>query len=653
VRALQSLGLSLNFFAGFALTLIVIFAVVYGGVAILIFWRRSDHQMALFVSLALLLFGLLTFSGVANALAEAHPSWWLPVACLTYLGSAAFILFLFLFPDGHFRPQWIWWVALLWNAQQVPGTYFPHARLTTSAGFTVGSVAIWGAALVCVIYSQVYRYRRVSNSVQRQQTRWVVFGITTASVGLIAGVVSLDILDPFPASPGGMLFALVADAFVYAVLLLVPASIGIAMLRSHLFDVDLVINRTLVYGTLTVCVAGVYILVVGSLSALLQARGTLAVSLLAAGLIAVIFQPLRERLQRGVNRLMYGQRDEPYRVISRLSQRLDATLAPDAVLPAITETVAQALKLPYAAIVLREPERLDIAASYGTPADGILELPLVYQAETIGALLLGPRAPGEAWAASDRELLDELARHAGAAAHSVRLTADLQRSNADLLVAHERLVMAREEERRRLRRDLHDGLGPALAALTLKVGAVRRLLPRDPTAADAVLEELSGDIQATVVDIRRLVYNLRPPTLDELGLVGAICERAAQYSTGAGAESGGLLVVVDAPDRLPPLSAAVEVAAYRITQEALTNVARHAQARTCHISLKLDDTLQLEITDDGIGLPPDRQAGVGLAAMRERAAELGGVCMVEAVPAGGTRVLAQLPLQKENHHHVD
>jgi signal transduction histidine kinase len=335
-----------------------------------------------------------------------------------------------------------------------------------------------------------------------------------------------------------------------------------------------------------------------------------------------------------------------------LSQRLDATLAPDAVLPAITETVAQALKLPYAAIALQEPERLDIAASYGTPVDGLLELPLVYQAEMIGSLLLGPRAPGESWAASDRELLDELARHAGAAAHAIRLTAALQRSNADLASAHERLVTAREEERRRLRRDLHDGLGPALAALTLKVGAARRLLARDPATADALLEELSGDIQATVVDIRRLVYNLRPPTLDELGLAGAIRERAAQYTTGAGTESSGLLVVVDAPDRLPPLPAAVEVAAYRITQEALTNVARHAQAHTCHISLKIDKTLQLEITDDGIGLSPERRAGVGLAAMRERAVELGGMCIVETLPTGGTRVLAQLPLQKENHYYV-
>jgi signal transduction histidine kinase len=307
--------------------------------------------------------------------------------------------------------------------------------------------------------------------------------------------------------------------------------------------------------------------------------------------------------------------------------------------------VAQALKLPYAAIALTEAGRLDFAASYGLPTGELLKLPLVYQAETIGELILGPRSPGEPWTSADRHLLDELARHVGAAAHAVRLTADLQRSNVDLAAARERLVTTREEERRRLRRDLHDGLGPALAALTLKVGAARKLLSRDPAAADALLGELSDDIQATVGEIRRLVYNLRPPTLDELGLVGAIRERAAEYtSTNNAASAGGLRIAVSAPERLPPLPAAVEVAAYRITQEALTNVARHAQAHTCHVRLALEEVLQLEIADDGVGLPSERRTGVGLTAMRERAIELGGSCVVEPMPTGGTRVLARLPV---------
>jgi signal transduction histidine kinase len=311
------------------------------------------------------------------------------------------------------------------------------------------------------------------------------------------------------------------------------------------------------------------------------------------------------------------------------------------VLPAVAETVAKALKLPYVAISLRDAGQLSIAASYGAPTQDSLRLPIVYQAEALGELLVAPRGRGDAWTQADRHLLDELARHVGIAAHAVQLTGELRRSNAHLRAARERLVTTREEERRRLRRDLHDGLGPSLAALTLKVGAARRLLARDPGAADALLAELTGDIETTVADIRRLVYDLRPPTLDELGLIGAIREHATQ------GRADELYVSVEAPDRLPPLPAAVEVAAYRIAQEALTNVIRHAHAQTCCIRLSLDDMLQLEISDDGVGLAAERRAGVGLTAMRERASELGGTCLVEARAAGGTRVLARLPLTQE------
>jgi signal transduction histidine kinase len=213
----------------------------------------------------------------------------------------------------------------------------------------------------------------------------------------------------------------------------------------------------------------------------------------------------------------------------------------------------------------------------------------------------------------------------------MRMTTDLQR-------ARERLVLAREEERRRLRRNLHDTIGPTLAALNLKAGAVRGLIERDPTAALAHMSELREQIRSVIADIRRVVYDLRPPALDELGMLPAIREQAAQFSV------EGLQVSVDAPDYLPTLPAALEVAAYRIVLEALTNVARHAQAQHCWIRLSLEDELQIEVTDDGVGLPPMIRAGVGLTSMRERAAELGGQCVFEPRPGGGTRVLADLPL---------
>lgn len=217
-----------------------------------------------------------------------------------------------------------------------------------------------------------------------------------------------------------------------------------------------------------------------------------------------------------------------------------------AALRTIVETVAHALKLPYAAITLRQDGEFLTAAQYGTPVDEPVVLPLAYQTEPVGQLILAPRAPGDTFSASDKRLLEDLARQSGVAVQAVRLTADLQRSR-------ERLVTAREEERRRLRRDLHDGLGPQLAAQTLKVGSARSLYAHDPAAADALLAELEADMEAAVADIRRLVYALRPPALDKLGLVGAIRESAAQYG------ANGLSISLHAPERLPPLPAAVEV----------------------------------------------------------------------------------------------
>jgi signal transduction histidine kinase len=334
---------------------------------------------------------------------------------------------------------------------------------------------------------------------------------------------------------------------------------------------------------------------------------------------------------------MYGERDDPYAVISRLGRRLEATLAPEAVLPTLVETIAQALKLPYAAILLKEDEEFRTAAAYGSPRGEPETLPLEYQREEIGRLVLSPRAPGEGFSDADRSLLEDLARQAEVAVHAVRLTADLQRSR-------ERLVATREEERRRLRRDLHDELAPTLAALGLDAATVGELIATDPKEAAFANEKLRSAIRATVGDVRRLVYDLRPPALDELGLVEAMRQRASRLGVG----DEGFLATVEAPDELPPLPAAVEVAAYRIVQEALTNVSRHARASACTVRLACADgrTLTIEVTDDGVGLPDTPEGGVGLSSMRERAAELGGECEIVRSWPSGTRVFARLPFRE-------
>ena len=642
LRALQGYGLSLGGYAAYSVAVDVVFAAVFGAVATLIFWRRPDDRMALLVSLALLTFGVATFPDTMGVLAAQSPTWELPVAFLQSLGAITFGLFLYLFPDGRFVPSWTRWVALAWLVWQLPKHWFPEWTASNTAGWTLWlALAVWAGALGTIVYSQGYRYRHASNAMQRDQIKWVVFGISGALAGFLGANLTFIALVPDPASAGALLAHLAGHLVTVGGLLLIPLSIGVAILRYHLFDIDLIINRTLVYGALTTSVVLLYVLVVGGLGAALQVQGSLIVSLIATGLAAVMFQPLRERLQRGVNRLMYGDRDDPYAVLSRLGSRLESTLAPHAVLPAVVVTVKEALRLPHVAIEVAKNGAFETAAFAGEPLGGYLRLPLLYGGERVGRLVLGMRPGEEDFSPADRRLLDDLARQIGAAVHAARLTDEAVRLSEDLQRSRERLVTAREEERRRLRRDLHDGLGPQLAAVTMKAEAACDLLAVDPGRSEVLLEDIIARTQEAITDVRRLVYGLRPPALDELGLLGALRTQAAH------GEHNGLSVAVEAPEDLPPLSAAVEVAAYRIVLEAVNNAARHAGARSCAVSLAVDgDLLRLDITDDGRGIPDDRPAGVGLHSMRERAEELGGSCVVEASSEGGTRVRAVLPLAR-------
>jgi signal transduction histidine kinase len=298
------------------------------------------------------------------------------------------------------------------------------------------------------------------------------------------------------------------------------------------------------------------------------------------------------------------------------------------------------LKLPYVAIQLRREDGFETAATAGNPVDYPLNVPLIYGGETVGRLILGPRAGEENFAPADRRLLDDLTHQIGVAAHAVRLTDEALRLSADLQRSRERLVTAREEERRRLRRDLHDGLGPQLAGLTMTAEAARDLVYTHPERAEGLLDNLVERAQAAVSDVRHLVYALRPPALDALGLLGALRAHADHHN------DGGVRVSVEAPEELPSLPAAVEVAAYRIVLEAINNVERHAAARACVVRVALDEAaaaLRVEIVDDGRGIGEDHRTGVGLSSMRERAAELGGWCTVEAMAAGGTQVRSHLP----------
>jgi signal transduction histidine kinase len=354
-----------------------------------------------------------------------------------------------------------------------------------------------------------------------------------------------------------------------------------------------------------------------------------------------VFIPLRESLQRAVTRVVYGRWHEPYEVLAGLGERLEAAADVDRLMDAVVTELTTGLNL--ADVSVRSLDGATVGGSTmasATAADGTAGdategtgtvIPLQAFGKTVGYLAY--QVPGRQLSAPEQRLLRDLARHLGGALHARLLREDLQR-------ARERLVLAREEERRRLRRDLHDGIGPALAGLTLKTETARALLPPGNKGASRQLHDLSEEIRRTVVDVRRLVEGLRPPALDELGLTGA-CAQAVERLT-AGAD---LSASVHASQGLPALPAAVEVAAYRIVVEAVTNTVRHAHARHCQVSIDhRGAALAIAVSDDGMGLLASGSHGHGLAIMRERAEELGGTVTVRNGSPGVT-VEARLPAE--------
>jgi signal transduction histidine kinase len=607
-------------------------AAVFFIVALIVRYRSVPDSMSLICSYVLVLFacgvvGPVPWIVYGNATLWGSPALTAVGRLSTPVGIYAFCVFFCVFPSGHFVPRWARWPALAAAAGLVAGLALA-ATGHPGAGADVFQTIGLGF-LVLDLAAQVYRYRRVSPPAQRQQTKWVLLGLAAA----LAVVGANQLVSGFlPRRISGSQLAQNLDGAItwQVAFMLIGVGIGVAVLRYRLWDVDLVINRALLYAALTVAVVVTYVLVVGYLGRALRTQTSLWMSLVATGVVAVVIQPLRGLLQQGVNRLTYGQRDEPYEVVTEIGRRL-ATSVDHQPLASAVQTLATALKLNYVAIAVHRGGSTVIAAEHGQAAADPVILPLEYQSAEVGQLLVGRRRGGPL-TPRDTKLLRNLARQIGPAVHAATLTDNLQRSRM-------RLVTAREEERRRLRRDLHDGLGPALAGLALKAGAVADMIPLDPGSAQHTARNLYGEIRSTIGDVRRLVYGLRPPSLDELGLAGAIQEMARRHRHAGGPD---ITVVIDGD--LSSLPAAVEVAAYRITDELLTNVGRHASARACTVRVSRRDMLEVTVTDDGVGVAADAAPGVGRVAIQERATELGGTVALGPGPEGGTRVTVRIPV---------
>ncbi|HEU4671346.1 MAG TPA: histidine kinase [Candidatus Limnocylindrales bacterium] len=616
----------------------LLFVAVFQAIAGFVLWRRPDASAA--VALAVAAVGV-SASTVPWLLGLQVRDLALGSPFLLYAATAGG-LYMLLWPAGalhlplalsSIRPPGRRALAAAYGIPLVGyAAILAVTRLTAPS--PVAWVGTWGAAqglvivptLLVGIVLTMRRFRDAPAAI-RDQTRWVAVGGGIAVVASLALLFGPQLVLGRPIVPWSA---------IGIVSLSLPLGIAAAILRYRLLDIEVVVNRAFVYGGATAAIVAIYVVVVSLVGRLLGVQGELSASLLATGVAAVVALPIRDALQRIVNGLMYGDRDDPYRALNRLGGRLEAAIEPQEAPGVIVRTVAESLRSPWVALRIGADRDRSWTVEHGArPSAGEpLDVPLVHRGEVVGDLLVAARSPSEPLSPADRALLDALARQAGAAVHSLGLTFDLVESRA-------RLVAAREEERRRIRRDLHDGLGPTLAAIGLRAELAADLVAHDPDRTHAVLEELRAETSGAIAEIRRLVDALRPPALDELGLVGAL-----------EAQSGHLgpepVIDVSAPRPLPALPAAVEVAAYRIAVEAMTNAARHSGAHTCRVRLEEDVSgraLEVEVTDDGAGLPAQVRPGIGLASMRSRAAEVGGSCEVTAAPSGGTRVLARLPLE--------
>jgi signal transduction histidine kinase len=661
VSFLGHYGFGVRWLAAGNLLAVVLVALPWMVVAGLLFAQRGHEVSGWLLSLALL-------TGWASDLTNVnvrHHLWWafegsdfslgyLPhvaVYFVSFMSQSTIIMLAFLLPDGRFTPRWTFHFTLAWLLYMGFETFYRYPFLAAPAWFVWPETFFTFAAPLAAGYALWYR-RRVLKRVnqpsgleQKRQLETILPSVITLTLTYTLMTAALFILWRyniawFDQTVLRFLHDQLQNFSQAACAIWLSVSLGVAMFRHRLFALGPFVNRTLVYGGVTVSLLAFYLLIVFGVGYVLQQQ-TLWLSLVATSLIALLFQPLRERLQRRVNRLLYGRRGEPFELMRDVGEQVQA-LHPQDLLPGLVHTLHHTFRLPYVAITIYKPlyGQGPRTVTQGRPGGSVLRFPLVAQDE-LGSLEVSPRAY-ETLSETELEVLETIAKEIAVGARSLRLSLELQASR-------ERLVTTREEERRRLRRDLHDSLGPTLAAQTLKIGAARSLLHSHPDQADEVLQTLEKEISGTLDYVRQLVYSLRPPLLDQLGLKAALEQRLREQSLGYALH---LSLEVGS---LPVLPAATEVAAYFIVTEAFQNVLRHAGATRCDIRVTLSgEQLELTIEDTGQGVLPFCE-GVGLSSMRERCEELGGSLELSQTPSSrhasswgqGVLVRARLPLHQQ------
>jgi signal transduction histidine kinase len=588
-------------------------------------------------------------------------AWYTTFSWVTFIVPIGVFLVL-LFPDGkppsrRWRP--VAWLAAVATACALGAMSLAPGKLDGAPVEVDNPVGVDAKGLVTVIawagiftifaciiasaVSVVVRYRR-SRGDERQQLKWfvsaVLLTVALFFLGWPAGLVSDTLSNAFSA----------LSLFGWATL---PLAAGIAILRYRLYDIDLVINKALVFGVLAAFLTAVYVAIVVGIGALVGRAGgsNIVLSILATAVVAVAFQPVRERARRLANRLVYGHRATPYDVLAQFSEQAAATVPSEELLPQLARTVAEGTGAARGEVWVRSGEDLRLAASWpdrsrgprraaledgGLPAFPAADraVGVRHRDELLGALTI-TNARGHTPRPAEEKLLNDLAAQAGLVLRNVGLTAELLARLDDLQASRQRLVSAQDEERRRLERDLHDGAQQHLVGLKVKLQLASREAGETPLKE--ALVSLQADADDAIEALRALAHGIYPPLLAEVGLAAAI---------EAHARKAPIKVVVEA-EGIVRYSEATEAALYFCCLEALQNVTKYAGASRAVVRLAhSDDTLNMAVSDEGAGFDPATAAsGAGLQNMSDRVEALGGALTIVSAPGRGTTVIASLPLR--------
>jgi signal transduction histidine kinase len=583
---------------------------------------------------------------------------WLGWAWLFGIGLVAFVLLLFptgALPSRRWRPVAAAMAAglagwVLGNAF-APVIFSADSRPTNPFGIggVAGKVFLvlagGGAALIALsgvaaIVSLVFRYRR-ARMAERAQLRWLVFA---AGLIVVANLASIG-------APSQLQNAITSGAIAA-----VPVAIGVAIFRYRLYDIDLVINKTLVYGSLAAFITGVYVAIVVGIGALLQhgTRPSLGLSILATAVVAVAFQPVRERVQHLANRLVYGKRATPYEALSTFAGQLGATVPAEDLLPQLARVLADATGAARTQVWLCVGDRLRLEVAYPTgdqgeppteaialPPRGLPDFPgattafeVSHGGERLGALALAKR-PGEALTPVEGRLAAQLAAQAGLVLHNAGLADQLKERLAELRASRKRIVEAADGERRRLERDIHDGAQQQLVALSVMARLAETSVDSDKQGARALLVQAQADATDALENLQDLARGIYPPLLADQGLAAALEAQARKSPVPVTVETDGL-------GRYPQEA---EAAVYFCVLEALQNIAKYAAASRAAVRLAgPDGAVEFSVTDDGTGFDPESAGyGTGLQGMADRMAALGGSLQVRSRPGHGTTVTGRLP----------